>query len=189
MKRILMAAATILVIAAPSFAMDVEGKWGIGFLDVRVPVGVRYWASENVGIEAGVGFSTNEQNFWDDANATYKKATATNFLFLVGVPYNVTSVGGGRARLNLIPFYRFESIGKFEDGAKADQWHSIALLLEFEAFLVDWMSVSAGHGLAVDIYKPGKGADGDPELETTVDFYSAGRNLTEIGVHFYFGGE
>ena len=57
MKKLALLAFVLLVaVPASSSAHEVKGLWGLGYFRPEAPIGFRYWASDKVGIDVGVGF-------------------------------------------------------------------------------------------------------------------------------------
>ncbi len=58
-KKILFLTVALSLIATAAMAHDVTGRMGLGFVSTDAPVGGRYWMNEKIGIDAGIGFSSD----------------------------------------------------------------------------------------------------------------------------------
>jgi hypothetical protein len=176
MKKILFLAIAVgLLLPIAAEAKDMTGRFGLGFVLSDTPVGGRYWINERVGLEAQVGYSRDEMEV-----SPGQKESASSFSFLVGVPISVMPDLSERANFIVHPAFRYSSMSP-AGGGDSDSQMNIFALLEFEVFIIDNFSVSAAHGLGFTIDSPAVG-------ESTTDFGTVGRNATEFGFHFYFGG-
>ncbi len=185
MKRaIAIAAVLLLMIPAVSSAVDMTGKYGLGYFHKDAPVGVRYWVNENVGLDIGVGL---------DASTVYmagEKETAVSFWAEVGVPYVI--VDTDRANFFVRPGIMYASLDDRVYGQYGldETWTQITLSLApgAEIFFGDHFSLEAGHGFAVDLLSvPDNNAVPEfrrGETETTIRTFDA--SITYIGFHFYF---
>ena len=102
MKKHLVVAVLAFAISIPavSHAMDMTGKWGVGYFRPEAPVGIRWWASPKVGVDVGVGF-TNSNPDVGESNTT--------FLFDAGVPLVLHS--GDNVHFFFRPGFYFTSSG------------------------------------------------------------------------------
>lgn len=177
MKKFFFITVALTMIATPALANDVTGRLGLGFVLSSAPVGGRYMFSEKVGIDLGLGLDVDESDIGGGVTESL-----TDWRVAVGIPVNIHQVGD-RVNFNFLPLFMYENI---DNGAlEADDEINILLGLEFEVFVTMDFSVSAFHGVAIEMFSPG--ASG---AETTTDIELAGGNLTEVGFHYYLpGGE
>jgi len=160
--RIALAVALVATAVLPASAAE-SGQFALGFTTTSAPVGGRYWLTEKVGIDIGLGFEPRDDNDKKD------------FAVSLGAPIEL--VDAGRARFNLRPGFHFASI---DQGTESDTIMHFLAQFEFEVFMVENFSVRASHGAAVRVYDPAAGGDSSVDLMTT------GGNLTSVGFFFYF---
>lgn len=174
-KIIFFTVAMSMMVASSAMAVDTAKRFGLGFMDSDCPIGGRYWFSEKVGIDFGVGFYIDEEQFGTDTES------ATDFGILGAVPITLINTLD-RVNLNLVPGVKYVNFGAFGDG-DSDSLFNIFALLEAEVFVTGDFSVSAAHGVGFSSFSPG--GDG---AESTTDIYSVGENITNLGFHLYFAG-
>jgi len=162
MKKVLFFTVALSLIATAAMAHDVTGRMGLGFVSTDAPVGLRYWVNEKVGIDAGIGFSSVDMG----------DETATTFVLNGGVPF-IFNAMADRVNFLIRPGIQFTS---YEGGTGID----LTGALEFEVFVTDDFSVSAAHGIAIDMTNPD-----DENLDSTTDFGLFGNNWTSFGFHYY----
>ncbi len=184
-KRVLcLSAALLLVLSTSVMAKDLSGRWGLGYFNTNAPVGVRYWATPEIGIDLGVGFDATQDMFQDTATGEWKKQTALSFWFEGGLPYIVFP--SERANFFVRPGVR---VGILDDriygtGDYDETWTVIVISLTLggEVFFGDHFSLEAGHGVAVDLITP-------PEVvneESFTDIHTFDASIAYLGFHFYF---
>ena len=175
MKRMLSLAALALVVGAGvASAQPSHPKGGLGFHDASVPVGVRWWISDKVGLDAAIGFGSNEVG----------SETFTNWGLDIGVPIMLKS--WDRVHFMFRPGIEyFSQEVPLIPGPGTDNDTDMLILAELEAevFLAENFSVSASHGLGIVNRDPANGA-------STTDWSTFGGNFTNVGFHVYlFGGQ
>lgn len=154
-------------------AQNAHRAIGLGFHDSVAPIGIRYWlAGQKVAIDVGVGIES--QDAGDES--------LLDFAFDFGVPIMARS--WDRVHFLVRPGLQYVSNQVLLLGEK-ERASTLQILAELEAelFLANNMSVSASHGLSITNTSPP--GDGDSSME----FRTFGRNLTEIGFHVYLFGE
>ena len=62
MKKILFFSIALCLVAGTAMAHDMNGRLGLGFTNSDFPVGGRYWASEKVGVDVGIGYMTHNDH-------------------------------------------------------------------------------------------------------------------------------
>ena len=165
-KIVFFTIALCLVASSAVMAKDMTGRFGLGFVNSAAPVGGIYWLNEKVGINAGIGFVSEDQG----------EESATDFSIDFGVPFVIYNTSD-RVNFYIRPGLLFQSLDAGED---TDTRMLLSGSLMFEVFVTDDFSVSAAHGLAVEIYSPGaEGAD------SMTDFNTFGRNWTNFGFFYY----
>lgn len=160
MKKVLFFTVALSLIATAAMAHDVTGRFGLGFVSTDAPVGGRYWMSEKMGIDAGIGFSSQDLG----------EETATAFVLNAGVPF-IFNAAADRVNFLIRPGIKFSS---FETYTQIE----LSGALEFEVFVTDDFSVSAAHGVAIDMTSPDEG-------DSATDFGLFGNNWTGFGFHYY----
>lgn len=193
-KLLIFTLAALLCAPAVSLAKDMTGKWGLGYFSSDAPVGGRIWLNEKIGLDIGVGFEMRDQyvpnpNTTGPADAEMKES-ATSFWFEVGAPIVVMPTE--RANFFIRPGVVFAQLDDrtYGTGVLDSRWTQITLLATpgAEIFFGDNFSLTAGHGIAVDILSV-PDEDGIPEYrrgesETTIRTFDA--SVTYFGFHFYF---
>jgi len=184
MKRLMiLAVVALLAIPALSNAVDMTGKYGLGYFNTDAPVGGRIWLTPDLGLDLGIGFKA--ESVWMGAD----KETATSFWLEAGFPYVV--VATDRANFFVRPGVVFGQLDDRSFGTENldEKWTymSFSLTPGAEVFFGDHFSLEAGHGIAIDMQKyPDNAAYGSRagETETMIRTFDAG--LTYLGFHFYF---
>ena len=162
-----------LLIPVAGNAMDMTGKWGLGYFSSEAPVGVRYWINEKLGVDLGIGFESKD--FGDE--------TATSFWFEGGFPYVLMDTD--RANFFVRPGLVFASLDDrvYGNNNLDETWTKITIKLTpgAEVFFGEHFSLQAAHGIMIDLTTP-PDAVGDSKTEFNTGAYS----ISEIGFHFYF---
>lgn len=171
MKKVVFFTVVFTMIAGTAMAHDVMGRLGLGFVTSDAPIGFRYHFSEKVGLDVGVGFDSNQVDVGGG-----EKERFTDFTVAGSLPINIQNVAD-RVNFNFLPGVMFMSLDQGDD---TDTLIRVLAALEFEVFVTSDFSVGASQGIAIDLFSPG--ADG---AESTTDFSSFGRNVTEFGFHYY----
>jgi hypothetical protein len=163
-------------------AMDMTGKFALGYYRSDAPVAVRYWATDMVAVDAGVGLSIKEV---PDPDATEEDATtnAFSFWFEAGVPIKVWD--HERAHFFIRPGVLIGVLDdrEFGTGGIDETWTQVTgqLALGAEVFLTDNFSLDANHGFNL-IYTTPPEDVGD----STFDVKTFGNSITNVGFRFYF---
>ncbi len=185
MKKVLLITLTLaMAVAGTSSAVDMTGKYGLGFWTEHSAVGGRYWVNDKVGIDVGVGFQA-EDSFVQDTLGSNVSETRTTFSIDGGLLYVVFPTE--RANFFVRPGVMFMSEDvavptNVGDATEFDSETTFAgsLTLGAEVFFGDHFTLSAGHGLRFMSVSP----PGDGDSQTT--FETFGSSITNIGFHFYF---
>jgi len=146
---------------------------------VEAPVGIRWWLSDKVGIDAGVGFSSVPA-------PSYSNESLAGWAIDMGVP--IVWQRWDRGSLLLRPGFLFES-QQFEASSPPSAFSTndatsftVTAEIEAEIFLVENISVSASQGIAINsLNPPGPG-------DNRTSFGTIGRNFTTVGFHVYLWG-
>jgi len=161
-----------LVVPVVSSAMDMTGKWGLGYFSSDAPVGVRYWVNEKVGVDVGLGFD----------NTDLGDESAMSFWFEIGAPYVL--MGTERANFFFRPGLVYASLDDrvYGSGTLDDTWTNITIKLTpgAEVFFGEHFSLEAAHGITIDLMSPP--GDGD----SSTNFGTGAYSITQLGFHFYF---
>jgi hypothetical protein len=185
MKKVLLVTLTLaMAVAGTSSAVDMTGKYGLGFWTQNSAVGGRYWVNDKVGIDVGVGF-TSDDDFVNDTTGAQVSETRTDFSIDGGLLYVVFPTD--RANFFVRPGITFmsEDVRVSTGVGAATEFDSQttfmgSLTLGGEVFFGDHFTLSAGHGLRFMSVSP----PGDGDSQTT--FGTFGSSITNIGFHFYF---
>lgn len=154
----------------------VHNSIGLGFHSSSAPIGLRYWMSgQKMAIDAGIGFSSRDAG----------EESLKDFTIEAGLPIVVRS--WDRVHFMFRPGIGFtsEDVLVVENGeTDTDSATTLRILaeLEGEVFLVENVSLSASHGLAIENVSPP--GDGD----SSTNFGLFGNNFTEVGFHVYLFG-
>lgn len=183
MKRfITLTAVLLLALPVIGSAKDMNGKFSLGFFNSDAPVGIRYWASPQIGIDLGVGFEMKDVYF------NGSKEGATSFWVDFGVPYVIWE--RDRANFFIRPGAMIAVLDDrvYGTGTLDETWTQITFSLTpgAEIFFGDNFSLSAGHGIAVQMTSvpDAVGAPRGGETETEIRSFDA--SVTHIGFHYYF---
>ncbi|MGQ0721326.1 MAG: hypothetical protein ACT4PE_07095 [Candidatus Eiseniibacteriota bacterium] len=179
---VLIAAISMLVAASSAFAGPTAGQLALGSSDLsETPIGIRYWASQKVAIDAEAGFW-----IYDVESGSGDLSSAFHLLF--GIPVFVWECSD--VWLHFRPFFAldahsFEDIDTDGDGdidVDGESLMDFAIGAEFEAelWLLECLSFSVRHGIHAQINDGGEGGD------STTDFHSHGASLGDAGFHLYF---
>jgi hypothetical protein len=160
MKKVLFFTVALSLIATAAMAHDVTGRFGLGFVSTDAPVGGRYWLNEKIGIDGGLGFSSIDTG--DGSSST--------FVLNAGVPI-VFNAAADRVNFLIRPGIQFTSL-------EAGTIIELSGALEFEVFVTDDFTVSAAHGIAIDMNSPDVG-------DSSTNFGLFGNNWTAFGFHYY----
>lgn len=168
MRNLLIAAATLALSAAVSFEASAgvtTGTKGLGFVTDDAPIGGRYVVSPKMAVDLGIGFAKQS----DDDDTTGDEG-ATTFNLNVGLP--ILMHDAGKAMLWLRPGIGLSNTSYDADGVDSDTNTNLSGLLVVEVPVTDNFTVSAAHGLIIDL---------DPTNIST-----AGLGWTGVGFMYYF---
>ncbi len=167
MKKFFFFALVLGTIGTQAQAATPAGPLALGFRSSDAPLGVRYWFSETIGADIGIGLET------DDDGERF------NWYLNLGLP--ITVVPTDRANLHVLPSLLWGRLDGGNGGDAANRYR-IGLALEVEFFLSSSFAVSAAQGLAVDIFSPG-----GENASSRTGYESVGSGWTELGFSFYPG--
>ena len=195
MKRNLLAvlALTVTLATAVTFSMafaqsDADGnmghtaKLGLGFRSSDAPIGVRWWLTQQVAIDAGVGFTSEKFNF-SDANGNPADESFSTYSIDVGIPWQLKS--WDKVHFLLRPGFFYTSQDDFDywdatgDKIKLNTF-AVTGEIELEVFLAKNASFSASHGAGFASTKLNLAG----EKSNTI-FGTFGSNFTTLGFHVY----
>jgi len=180
-KTFFLAAATLLLVTGSASAGPQAGQLGLGTSDVDMtPIGIRYWASEQVGIDVELGF------WLFDTEPTGSLQRSSQIDLGLAVPINIWECSD--VWLHLKPFVIIDLVS-YEDvdtgggtTASVDGLTNLyfGAAFEAEAWLLECLSFSVSHGIAIIKNDGGSGG------ESTTDIHSWGQSLGNAGFHLYF---
>ncbi len=173
-RKTLFAALALVALAAPSFAKDVKGLYGLGYVRPEAPVGGRLWATDKVGFDLGIGFSSSDES----------GDTQTSLTLDAGVPFVVASAGD--ANFFVRPGFTYNQTPLPVGGTNPDPDNKLTQIwvsgtLGAEYFFTDNFSIQAAHGLVFKSIDPDKAGDSYTEIA------SEAFGISSIGFHYYFG--
>jgi hypothetical protein len=179
MKRLIALAALALVLGAGTASAQggpEHYKGACGFHNIEAPAGIRWWLSDKLALDAGLGFGSNEI-----ANDNF-----SHWALDVGLPIMMRSWDKVHVLLRPGILYTSQEVD-INPGPILDKDNDTSMTvgaeIEAEVFLADNFSVSAAHGFAFVNNDPA-GPGG-----SSTDWGTTGSNFTNIGFHIYtFGG-
>lgn len=180
MKVLIGAVALAMVLGAgvASAKGEAEGyKGSLGFHNVDAPVGVRWWLSDKVALDAGLGLGSEENTAVDE--------NLSHWALDLGVPIMLKSFDRLHFMVRPGLLYTSEETVTVPGPPVQkdnDTTMSIGAELEAEVFLTPNFSVSAAHGFEFVNYDPAVGP-------SSTDWGTTGANFTNIGFHVYMFGK
>ena len=166
MRKLLIASTLLVLSAGIASAAVTAGTIGLGFVNSDAPIGGRYVISEKMAVDVGIGFGKTS----DDKDTKLIDEGTTSLNLDLGLP--ILMHDAGKAMLWLRPGLAIQNQSYDADGVDSQTNTSISGLLVVEVPITDNFTVSAAHGLIIDL---------DP---TTIN--TAGFNWTNLGFMYYF---
>jgi len=171
--------AATMAIPAVSHAVDITGKWGLGYFRPEAPIGARIWAGDKVGIDLGVGFVNTSPDV-GDGNTSYN--------IDLGLPYVIHN--GDNVLFFLRPGLLSSSNGVDEDKGSNVTTYNISGSLGVEYFFTPSFSLQVAHGVYFESANTKNNTDPLNHIDRTdSEFASEPFGISNIGFHYYFGGE
>jgi hypothetical protein len=149
-------------------AIHLKNKKAIGWFDRNAPLGGAYWFTDNVGIQAGIGF--NKINL-PDAGEDPDAAIA----FAAAVPIRIA--GPETCHFYFRPGFFYET----NPGEGLDSFVSVRADLAVEYYLSHHFSIVGGHGVEYISLNP----EGD--FDSTTRFQTRPISDISVGFYYYFG--
>jgi hypothetical protein len=173
MKKAIFFTALLSLVASSAMAVDTMGRFGLGFVSTDTPVGIRYWFSEKIALDAGIGVFSEDQG----------DSSTTDFSVLVGLPINIMNMGD-RVNFNFFPALGYAMFDVPDQSGLQSSQIDVIAGLEFEVFVTNDFSVSASHGVQFNIasYED----FGTTSVDSQTDWSTFGANITDFGLHYYF---
>lgn len=159
MRKVLFAAAALVLTASSSFAGAEQGQFALGFVDDRAPIGGAVVLTPKIRLDVGLGFGDTED-------------VGSHFTLAGGLPIAV--VDGDKCTLSIRPGLAFTSVSLDNVPAGVDDSDTsveISGMLMVEYWLSNNLSVSAGHGINIAT---------DP---SNINLFGA--DFTSLGFMFY----
>ena len=163
---------------------DHAAMGGLGFRSSEAPIGVRWWFSKQVALDAGVGFTSEKLNY-SDINGDPANESLTSFSVDLGVPFALKT--WDKVHFLLRPGFTYTSADDIDlfigtDGEFKEKRNTFSVTGEFEleVFLAKNASISASHGAGFASTK----LDIDGQESDTI-FGTFGSNFTTLGFHVY----
>lgn len=170
-KMMLASTALLAFSAVPAFAA--AGNYGLGYFRPQAPVGGRVWLSDKVAGDLGFGLSYNKPDGGD---------AQTSFTVDAGLPIVLHETGS--AKFFLRPGFTYNSspspVVADPDNKTTQFWVSGSFGVEY--FFNERFSIQAAHGVAF------KSVDPDLAGTKSTSFDTEDFGLSNIGFHYYFGG-
>jgi len=192
MRKLIMGVLFGLAIAA-SFASSAlaqghaidHARGGLGFRSSDAPIGIRWWLSDMIGVDAGVGYTSEKIAGigTDPVTGNPTDETFTSFSADVGVPIRLKS--WENVHFLFRPGFTYTSADDISfflatDLKEKRNDYSVTGELEVEFFMAKNASISASHGFGFASSKLDvSGSDAD-----TI-FGTFGSNFTTLGFHVY----
>jgi hypothetical protein len=177
-KIVTIAIAAIIAAPAVSSAMDMSGKYGLGYINSNTPVGGRIWLNSSMGIDLGVGLSMEDQG--DD--------TYSDMYF--GAGFNYVIFDTPRANFMVRPGVVYGSLDARPYGIMSEsKWtmFSFTLMPVAEVFFGDHFSLAAGHGFEIEMISyPDESEFGALAGESRTNIRTLDGGISYMGFHFYF---
>ncbi len=171
-KITLTALIAVLALATVAGAAERKGDFALGFSNTDAPVGVRYFTSDNLAVDVGLGFESMDVTVPDAADTE----TATNFFVEGGVTYVMYDYMDSFFFVR--PALMFASYDELSGPIESS--FRVALNLGAEVRLAERFGLTFQHGLAFQSDSP----QGDGDSMTTITTF--GQNVTQAGVWFTF---
>lgn len=193
LKRFLMVAAfAAMLVPSSAFAVDHGKQWALGYFFDDAPIGVRYMISPKVGLDGGLGYTSEEGRDWESSDPS---ATTTNgqFTFELGVQFNL--IQAERADFFIRPSFSMTSVPYFVDnGVDPISSESVSdtrfgAMLGAEWHATDDLSLSFGHGVGVTSnhgVSAGDIAPAEPDASTSIQTIGLTTGFSSIGFRWYF---
>ncbi len=194
LKRFLAVAAFAAVLVPSSaFAVDHSKQWALGYFFDDAPIGVRYMMTPKVGLDAGIGFQSEDGEDFSDPGET---ASNSQFTFEIGVQFNLVQTD--RADFFVRPSFAMTSIPYYysDDGGTTYSSESVSdtrfgAMLGAEWHATDNLSLSFGHGIGVTSshgISPGEPFESanEPESSSSLSTVGLTTGASSIGFRWYF---
>jgi hypothetical protein len=161
-------------------------KGGLGFRTSDAPIGMRWWFTDMIGLDAGVGFTSEKVNYLDQ-NSVPADESFNTFSVDVGVPIALKSWDKSKfvfrpgvlwTQLDDIDTFLAEAAFTTPTKEKITDY-SVTGELELEWFVAENASISASHGFGFRSVK----RESDDKANTIFGTFAS--NLTTLGFHVY----
>lgn len=169
-KITLTALVAVLALATMAGAAERKGDFALGFSNTDAPVGVRYFTSDKLAVDLGLGFESMDVPSEGDTE------TASNFFVEGGVTYVLYDYMDSFFFLR--PALMYASYDELTSAIESS--FRVALNLGAEVRLAERFGLTFQHGLAFQSDSP----QGDGDSMTTITTF--GQNVTQAGVWFTF---
>jgi hypothetical protein len=170
--------ALVLALGSTATAADREGEFALGFNTTDAPVGLRYFFSEKVGADLGLGFESTDLG----------AESATSMFLELGVSYILFDYDSSYFFVRPALGYASLDDRVYGTGTADATWTRLdfELNLGAEVRLAERFGLTFQHGLRFTSTSLPDEIVGDGEEDSYTDFSTFGENVTEAGVWFTF---
>lgn len=177
-KTIVPILVAVLAVGSVASAADRKGDFALGFSTSDAPVGVRYFTSDKLAFDLGLGFESTDLG----------ESSASSFFFEGGatvVLYDYES-----SFFFVRPAVGYQSLDNriYGTGTSDAKWSvlTIGLNLGAEVRLAERFGLTFQHGLRYSSTSVPDEVQADVGADKFTDFSTFGENVTEAGVWFTF---
>ena len=170
----LLAVLSLSMVGAAEAAKELKGMWGPGYFRPEAPVGVRFWISDKVGADLGIGLSSSEYYNIEAEDTETKLAYRIDF----GLPIVAAGVENTVFFIRPGVLYASTPIDGYPDDSMTDLWISASLGVEH--FVSSRLSVQLAHGFYYYSHDPGT-----EDSDTSSGFATEDFGISSIGFHYY----
>lgn len=178
MRNVVIMALVGIMLAGTAGAADRSGEFALGFNNNDAPVGLRYFFSEKVGADLGLGFESVDQGA-ESASSLFLEAGLTYVLYDYDSSFFFVR-----------PAIAYSSLDDrvYGTGAADATWSVLELQLNLgaEVRLAERFGLTFQHGLAFTSTSLPDEILSDGDEDSFTDFSTFGENVTEAGVWFTF---
>jgi hypothetical protein len=168
----------LIATAGTAVAADREGEFALGFNNTDAPVGLRYFFSEKVGADLGLGFESQDLG----------EESASSLFLEVGVSYILYDYNDSYFFVRPALAYASLDDRVYGTGQADATWTVLDLKLNLgaEVRLAERFGLTFQHGLVFSSTSLPDEIVEEGGEDSFTDFSTFGENVTEAGVWFTF---